>query len=255
MFKGGIGRNVLIGAIVLLMVVLGGVAAFFVFSGSTSSTQEVSTDEPTDIVYDFYLPWLEAALSTSTNPYKEDLLKYPYLGKELRARLKEAEKNSDGVDPVICQTTLPSKISTRIVSKTEEQVEILVTPSRSAQSLSTEQSLVTLLPLNGGWYINEIRCSAGEIGPEREFSFDREGFLLKDVPKPLNPEYWHLIFEEDGELGHFAPLLFSAGSVCVALDGNAGACAPETFVETSKAHVQGEMSEIGVEVKRLEFKK
>jgi hypothetical protein len=203
-----------------------------------------------DIVHDLYGPWLKAAQSTTTNPYQEGLGKSPFLSKELRERL---EVPQGGLDPVLCQTVIPAKISMRTVYEGADKTEILVTAKKPATS--TEQAIFTLLPLDGGWYINSIRCSPGEFAPDSEFSFDREGQLMKKVSPPLDPQYWHLVFEEDGQTGHYAPLFFSTGSMCHALDGSTAVCNPDTFIEASKAHVQGQMTEKGVEVKRIELMK
>lgn len=226
-------------ALVAVLIVIGIIIAVNILG-----KQEVSMDEPVDVVADFYQPWLEAVQSTSTNPYQAGLAKWPFLGKELRAKISDARDVEGVLDPVLCQTVIPSDISMRIVSETSRKSEILVT---ARQSPSTEQALVTVLPLNGGWYISDIRCAPGEFSPEREFSFDKEGKLQKNVSAPLNLEYWHLVFEDNGTSGKYVPLFFGPESVC-----NGGVCSPDTFVEMSDARVQGEMTELGVSVKRLE---
>lgn len=203
--------------------------------------QRVSTDDPADIVYDFYGAWLEAARSTDTDPYREGLGQSPLLSKELRARIGAAQ---GGVDPVLCQAIVPEKISTRRIYEGPDKVEMLVTARKP--SASTEQAIVTLLPLDGGWYVSDIQCSPGEFAPEAEFSFDREGQLAKDASG-----LWRLVFEEDGQLGHEAPLLFGAQSVCRTSDGNTVACDSSSLVENSRAHVRGQMTEGGVEVSEV----
>jgi hypothetical protein len=112
-----------------------------------------------------------------------------------------------------------------------------------------EQAIVTVTAQDGGWYISGIRCTPGEVPPEREFSFDNTGFLMKNVPPPLDATRWYLIFSENGEDGHFAPLDFGPESMC----GDA-VCDPSTFREQAEAHVQGEMTETGVVVKKVEIK-
>ncbi len=203
--------------------------------------QQVSDDEPVDIVYDFYGAWLDAAQSTSTDPYREGLGNSPLLGKELRARLQAA---GDGVDPVLCQTVVPERVSTRRIAEGADKVEVLVTAKKP--SPSTEQAIVTLMFLDGGWYVSDIQCSPGEFAPEAEFTFDREGQLAKGASGS-----WNLVFEEDGELGHEAPLLFGAQSVCRTSDGNTVACDSSSLVENSRAHVRGQMTEGGVEVSEM----
>lgn len=240
-------RTFAIRLVVIIAVLLAVIGSIFAITSLRQ--QKVSTDEPVDIVQKFYRTWLDTSLSTTTDPYKEGLENYPFLSKELRTKIREAKNAGEGLDPVLCQTVVPADIALRIVSETESRTELLVTARESA---STEQAIITVLPLKGGWYIDDIRCSPGEFTQEREFSFDKEGNLLKSVPEPLNAEYWHLVFQEDGIAGHYAPLFFGPESVCVSLDGNAGACDPDTFTEATKVHVQGEMTDLGVAVKRLE---
>jgi hypothetical protein len=239
-------RTYVIGGIVVLVIILGAVGAFFLYNANAK--QHVATGDPVDITHEFYDSWLKAALSTTTNPYREGLAKSPILSKTLRAQIADAQNSKDTVDPVLCQEGAPAAIAVRTVSQTDAQAELLVTASHSN---STRQADVKLLPLNGGWYINDIQCSAGEFAPEREFTFDTDGSLLKSDVKPLNGKYWYLIFAQDGEQGHYAPLIFSAQSMCTGLDGTTAVCKPDTFVQTAKAHVQGEMTETGVSVKKV----
>lgn len=241
-------RKFVIGAIAVVAAILIIGGAVFAFVSLTK--QEVSTGDPVDIVFDFYKPWLAAAQSTTTDPYAEGLAKWPLLGKDLRAKIRDAQRTEGAVDPVLCQTDVPENFSMRIVHTSEETTEILVMARRSA---SPEQAIVTLNALNGGWYIHDIRCTPGEVAPEREFSFDTEGRILKSVPPPLNSEYWHLVFEENGQPGHHAPLFFSPESICVAMDGTPGTCDLSIFMEAAKARVQGQMTELGVNVVRLQF--
>lgn len=209
--------------------------------------------EPVDIVLDFYDPWLTAAQSTTTDPYKEGLAKASILSKELRKKLAGAKGRSDTEpDPVLCNVILPLEISARPVSQIDGIAQVLVLSRTEGQE---GQALVYLTQEGEGWYIADIVCSPGEFGPEREFSFDTEGFLLKSVPAPYDSQYWHLVFEERGEPGHAAPLFFDAQSTCVALDKSEAVCDPSTFVEPSKAYVRGQMTETGVQVQRIELLK
>lgn len=213
--------------------------------------QEVSNAEPVDIVMDFYNPWLDALVSTSTNPYTSGFATAKILGKELQEHLQSKEGHADTeIDPVLCQTTRPETVTGRIVSQTETETRVLVL---SKDKTITAQSVFTLTRHNDGWFIEDIECFAGEFAPEREFSFEKEGYLLKSVPPPLNAEHWHIVFEEDGELGHFAPLFFNADSACLAPDKSESVCSPDQFTEATKVRVYGQMTESGVEVKRIEF--
>lgn len=214
--------------------------------------QEVSTDDPVNIVLDFYEPWLAAVQATSTDPYQSELAKNPLLSKELRARLSDAEgAPQDGLDPVLCQTTVPSRIFALLVSERADIAEVLV---MSREEGALEQAIITLMKHNGGWYIDSILCSPGEFAPEKEFSFQMEGSLTKDVNSPFDPQYWHLVFEENNEQGHIVPLFFDADSTCINSDGQESVCSSEQFTESSEAFVSGELTELGVEVKRLELR-
>jgi len=243
-------KKLIIGIVIgvaVLLVVAGGL-----FLSGIFAKQEVALFDPVDIVIDFYNPWLEAAQSTSTNPYEAGLAKWPYLSKELRKQLKEAGSVEGGLDPVLCQTNVPEDIGVRTVSQSETLAEILVTARRST---STEQAIIKLLPLDGGWYINEIQCSAGEFAPEREFSFEKEGRLVKNVPAPLSAENWHLVFEQNGTKENYVPLFFGAETMCITTTGATAVCTPDTFAEDAKVLVQSQMTELGAEVVRMEFKR
>lgn len=239
-------RNLIIAGVAVVLLILLSVGGYFLYKAVTK--QVVSVEEPTDIVKGFYQSWLEAAQSTTTNPYALKLQKTPILSPELRKRIGSAEKSKDGLDPVLCQSVVPAKITTRTVYQFEQKAQILVTASKAT---TTEQAIVTLLATPEGWYINEIKCSAGDIGLDREFSFDMEGYLLKSDAQPLDPKYWYLVFEENGEKGHFVPLLLSPESMCTSTKGTTAVCNADTFVQASKAHVQGQMTETGVTVKNI----
>lgn len=213
--------------------------------------QEVSGNEPIDIVLDFYNPWLEAVKSTSTNPYTLGLASEGLLSEELRARIVRSEGRGDTeIDPVLCQTTTPDRITGRIVSAQENEVRVLI---MAKEKELTAQSVFTVKRHNNGWFIEDIVCSSGEFDIPREFSFEKEGYLLKNIQPPYNPEYWHLVFAEDGELGHVVPLSFNAESSCIATDTSVSTCVPDQFTEARKVHVYGQMTESGAEVTRLQF--
>lgn len=213
--------------------------------------QEVSTGDPVDIVLDFYNPWLDAVKSTTTSPYTEGLATKGILSEGLRARLVSSEGRAETeMDPVLCQTTVPERITGRIVSEQESEARVLVI---SRDKTETPQSVFNLKRSNDGWFIDDILCYPGEFEAPREFSFDNEGYLLKSVPPPLDPQYWHIVFEQNGELGHTAPLFFEAKSTCIATDKSEASCNPDQFTEARKVHVYGQMTESGVAVTRLEF--
>jgi len=217
----------------------------------TESPQAVETGTPVNVVLDYYLPWLKARQSTSTTPYQDGLASSTILSPVLRERLRRSESGLlDGLDPVLCQsaTTTDLRLTGRLMNEQVDRAQVLVLAKGAPR-----QAVVTLKKLGDGWYIDDITCAAGEFEPDREFSFDREGNLLKNVPRPLDSQYWHLVFIEDDTPGHTVPLFFDASSTCVAVDGSESVCDTERFREAVKASVQGEMTEIGVKVKKLKL--
>lgn len=245
------GCLLILGIIVLILVVLFMKPSKEVGVVQVQDIQQVSKNEPVDIVLDFYNLWLKAAKSTSSNPYTEKLQSYGLLSKELRTRIIQSEGHGKTeIDPVLCQITLPTAVTSRIVSTQENKVRVLV---MAKEKELTAQSVFTVVRHNDGWFIQDISCSPGEFDIPQEFTFNEEGHLLKGEHSPLNPKYWHLVFEENGEQGHFAPLLFTATSTCVAKNASVSVCVPEQFIEASKVHVYGQMTDIGPIVARLEF--
>ncbi len=240
----------IIGAVVGIIIIIG--LAWYFTKGS--SEQQVSTLDAVDTTEKFYQEWLSAVRQPATAiPNLATLAKSSILSKSLRERLVSAQKSGDAMDQVLCQTTVPEEIAMRRVALSDTEVQILVT---SKDKNVTNQALVTLNKLGEGWYVNDIHCSLGEFAPDREFSFEKEGFLLKDsIPSPYNPKNWHLVFEDNGEQGHVVPLLFDTASTCTSLDGSKAVCKPEQFVEAIKVFVRSQMTERGAQVKQLEFVK
>jgi hypothetical protein len=248
-------NRILIAGGLLLFVVA---VAFFWFSSSDNKTVEVMEEQfvvkavPRDIVLDFYGPWLDAVRSTSTDPYQLGLGEASIFSQAQRAKIAEAKNTASEIDPVTCQVSAPEKIITKVLYELEDKAQILVFAKDDDLK---GQAVVTLNRLNEGWYIDDISCSAGEVPPDREFTFEKEGFLLKSVVAPLNPEYWHLIYEENGQLGNAVPLFFSGESTCADAEGNTETCDTTKFMETSKALIKGQMTESGVDVIQLEIVK
>jgi hypothetical protein len=246
-----------IGGVLGLVAIIIGATILFKGSGTDNPTgvdlsnQAVSADDPVDIVLDFYGSWLEAAQSTSTDPYQAGVIAEPVLSEALRTKL-EAGRNREATqpDPVLCHATVPLTVKAKVVFEVEGEAQILV---KIDDATTEAQSIATLLRHNNGWYINDIVCSYGDAAPEREFSFDNEGFILKGVPPQLNPEYWYIVFEEDGKPGHHVPLSFNGESMCKSPSGEETVCSPDQFLPVSKAHVYGQLGESGAEVKRIEF--
>jgi len=246
-------KTTIIGIVVVLVAVVGLVWVFT--NGFSSTQQEVSKLDPVDVVKGFYDQWLRAAQDpANADPSQKTLAKAPILSKALRTEIVSAQRDeSITTDPVLCQTAVPEGISYRKVFTNDDAAQVLVT---SKDKNVTNQAIITLARYNDGWYINKIECSLGEFAPEREFSFEKEGYLLKgSIPEPYNPKNWHLVFEENGQLGNVAPLLFDEQSQCTDIDGNTSVCEPDTFTEATKVFIRGQMTEGGANVKQLQFVK
>lgn len=238
-------RLIIISVIGLVVIVAG---IFLIINRiSGPSEQQVSTAEPVDIVLDFYESWAAASRDANTDPYQEGLLEEPLLGKDLRDRLADSkEQFENGVDPVLCQTTAPEVITARVSYVLDDEAQILIL---SRDEGLGGQSVATLTKHNDGWYISDIACSAGEFGVDREFSFEKDGYVLKS--SELQGLYF--IFAEDGVFGSAAPIVFGPESMCTDLEGNQSVCNADSFGEKTKAIIRGEMSETGVSVKQLEL--
>lgn len=208
--------------------------------------------EPVAITLSFYEAWLGARAAGDNEPFTQGLLSYEQIGKDLRERLQgfEGKLKSGEEDPVLCQKDLPGGLRTLPVYQKEDAAQVLVMSTTKGQS---GQAIVTLAAKNNLWQITDITCGNAEQAPRGEFSFDKSGFLLKQVPAPLDSRYWHLVFQEEGVLGHAVPLFINESTVCVKKDGSTAACNDETLKETEPARVLGEMSESGVTVKRIEL--
>jgi len=206
--------------------------------------------DPVDVTLDFYESWLEARKNGPNEPFTAGMLDYAQVSPDLKAHLKtfEGQLTDETEDPVLCQIGVPDGLRTKPVFKQDESAQMLVM-SKGA----TGQAVVSLEAKNGLWRISDISCGNGETGPQGEYSFEKSGFLLKQVPAPLDSNYWHLVFEEAGVLGHAVPLFIGDDSVCVQKDGTEVACNDDVLKETTPALVKGEMTETGVQVKRIEL--
>lgn len=210
---------------------------------------EIPLGDPLDAAADFYGEWLDAARSTSTDPYQAGLATAPVLSEVVRVKLATAQLDESTIDPVFCQEELPRRVRLKPVFAQDTEAQYMVLPDE----VVPDRAMVTVRAVDGDWQITDISCISAEQGEEREFTFERTGNLLKSVPPPLDPEYWHIVFEENGQQGHAAPLFFDPTSVCVSESGTESVCDPSTFVEAAKVTVQGQMTESGVEVKRVQF--
>jgi hypothetical protein len=208
--------------------------------------------EAINVALDFYEGWLDARKVGDNEPFTRGLLEYVQLSTEVKDKLSayEGKLVVGEEDPVLCQTELPEGLRTIPVYVQEEAAQILVMSTTKGQS---GQAVVSMKAKNNLWQITDISCGNAEAAPDREFSFEKSGFLLKQVPAPLDSKNWHLVFEEAGVLGHAVPLFFNSDSVCIAKDGSTATCDDNFLKETMPATVKGELSESGVDVKRVEL--
>jgi len=205
-----------------------------------------------DVVSPFYNDWLDAAKSTSTDPYQAGLATDSRLSESVKSYIATAQADTEStLDPVLCQSSVPPRIGAKLSYELDGKAQYLLLAR--GVGVTPEKAVVSLEVVDGAWLITDIECVSGEEGPVREFSFEREGFLLKSPQAPLDPNLWYLVFEENGQNGHTAPLYFDAASMCVANDETESVCEPTQFINPSQALVKGEMTESGVEVKRVEF--
>lgn len=247
-------KNRKVVAVVILLLV--GIGVWALLRGSLGpetelDSEEVFIKEPIDVVLDFYEPWHDALQSTTTNPYELNLVNDTTLSGAVQEYIKkEAENDTATVDPVMCQTTVPEKIGAKYVYQLEDTAQVIVLPRGVTVP---ERAIITLELQDTAWQIIDIVCVSGESAPVREFSFVQTGNLLKNVPAPLDSQYWHIVFEEDGEAGHTAPLFFGPQSTCVLSEGTEQVCDTSTLYEAAAVTVKGEMTEAGVDVIQLQF--
>lgn len=248
-------KNIIWG--VLAVIIIGG--GIFLFKGEGGEEGVPGSQvagkyaEPADVVDFFYKEWLKAAQDATVTPNKATLATSEVLSKELRTSIADALQAGAATDPVLCQTTVPKDITLRNVYEETNKAQMLVT---SKDKSVTKQAVVDLGKEDNSWFISSIECTNGETAPVVEFTFNQEGFLIKNsVPKPFNNKNWHLVFTQQGKPGNVAPLIFDTKSQCTALDGTKAVCKPDTFSETAKVHVYGQMTERGATVTRLEFVK
>ncbi|MCA9356729.1 hypothetical protein KC872_00820 [Candidatus Kaiserbacteria bacterium] len=246
---------VILTVVVIVAAVVLGFKIFSPVSDSGDDSESIfvaPTDDPIDVTMEFYQTWLDAMLSTSTNPYELKLYESVLLSAELRESLKSSlEKSATDANLVLCQKEMPTKIGAKIIYTSETESQVMVIPRRSD---APESAIVTLKVKDSKWFINDISCSRGEFAPEREFNFEQEGFILKQsLLPPLDSQYWHLVFTQDNVQGHTTPLFFDDASTCINSDGSESVCVPDQLTEATKVQVRGDMTESGVNIKRLEF--
>lgn len=242
-------KKIIILGVLVVLVVIG-----LFMRGSFGRSNQLSKLDTIDTVGSFYNDWLKAVKDPNVVPNLASLSKSPYLSKTLRNQIIEALKiKNPELDPVLCQSVVPEAISTRNVFVSDDKAEVLV---MSRDNKVTNQALVELNKLNGVWFMNEIKCSLGEFAPEKEFTFEQRGFLLKSsIPAPYNSKDWHLIYEENGQKGNVIPVFLGSKSKCINTDKTESICKPDQLKETMEVFIRGQMTERGISIDRLEFVK
>lgn len=239
-------KRLIIAAIGLVVVIA---AALIIKNVSLPGEQKVSDEFPVDVVLNYYESWADAARDESMNPYQEGMADNEILSEELRSKLADSEEDfKNGTDPVLCQAGVPETLSARISYELEDEIQFIVL---SRDEGFPGQSIATLGKFKGGWYIKDITCSQGEFGVEKEFSFEKDGYLLKNTELGTNGLYF--IYAENGVFGSAAPLFFGPESMCKDLSGNESVCNTESFGEKTKAVIRGQLTEAGIDVKQVEF--
>jgi hypothetical protein len=241
---------------VLVAVVLAMLAWQLLGSGSRVGTaideaQVAPVDDPMDVTMELFGPWLSGVKSTSTEFNRSELLVAAPLTADLRDRLQQQIEVQSALDPVLCQIDIPERVGTKSVFTNDFEAQVLVI---ARGTKVPEQALVTLIAVDGKWVVSDITCSRGELAPEVEFTFEREGNLLKQsLQPPLNNEQWHLIYTRDGVAGNAIPVLFDTNSTCIMTDGNEQVCVPDQLTEATAVLLQGAMQEAGVLVERMQL--
>ncbi len=207
--------------------------------------------DPLDTVNEFYNAWFDARNSTSTDPYTLALPMDARLATSVQEYIQTADRNAEK-DPVLCLAQLPPRIGAKPVFKLDDKAQYVVI-ARGVGGVTPNRAAVDVAVVGDKWLITKIECLSGESAPEREFAFEKTGNLLKHNEPPLDPNTWYVVFEENGEDGHIAPLFFSETSMCVNAGGEESVCQPDNFVNAIEATVKGGMTEAGVDVKRIEY--
>lgn len=246
-------KIVAVGILVLIIAVV-----FFVLQigdnlSDKNAIPTMPSELPIDVILEFYDNWLNMLEDPTIDPYLSEMYRSDALASETRIDMDEARVATSGLDPITCQTSQkPENFRVRSFPISETETKFLV-ESRIAKETMATMAFVNLKVVAGKWQITNIDCTQGDIAPEVEFSYDREGLLLKTVPPPYEIGNWHLIFEQDGQMGYVTPLFFSATTSCVDIQGVMSVCNPDSFIETTKVAIKGQMTELGAQVERVEF--
>lgn len=248
-------RKLILIAVSLVVVAIS--VFIFMKSGITTFNREEKVKaipDPLDVTLDFYSDWLELQKGTTTNPYESALMTNGVLSEGARNALTEAKGKGGEIDPFFCRKQTPTRIGAKVLFELDNKAEVIILDKTPSSTEAFSQAIVSLTKGDTAWTITNISCSTGEVAPDSEYDFDHEGYLIKSLPAPYKTGEWHLVFEQSGQMGYVAPLLFSTTSICSATGGAEAACNPELFTEGTTAKVVGDMLEEGVSVVKLEIK-
>lgn len=232
-------------------------AVFFAGGGETGGTNNEVEEfggvagDPIDTTLTFYNDYLAAEQNAATSPLQEGLLDNPILSTAVRESILAQQDAT--VDPVLCQSVTPQRIRSKTLYVEEGKAQVQVLGRLDEGAKSSEQAVVSLEGRDGMWVITDILCLQGESMPEREFTFEQEGVLLKTVPPPLDPNYWHIVFEKNGKRGNAVPLFIDENTTCTMFDGSEQVCDMSMVDEVTSAVVKGQMTETGAQVQFLEL--
>ena len=91
-----------------------------------------------------------------------------------------------------------------------------------------------------------------EIGNEIQYSISN-GYNARLTINLLEEYHFNKIVEKSDALKAVLALILNNTSTCIATDATESVCSTDKFTQAMKAHVQGGMTEAGVDVKRIEF--
>lgn len=248
---------------IIVLIALAVSLAAIIWVASSNRVQDTAADlvytpgEPLEMTLELASEWREIrATSTVSESALSEFLARDIFAPTLREALlaKSVDTAREPLlDVIVCQANIPPRLVGRLILETSTEAQVMVL-ARGSEERSPYQSIVTLAGNGeGAWVITDISCAQGEVAPEVEFTFDREGYLLKSVPPPYESGSWYVVFEQNGQMGYVAPLTFSAESVCVDESGTESVCEPDSLKEPLSVLVQGDMTESGVDVKRITF--
>ncbi|MBX2866598.1 hypothetical protein KTR10_01395 [Candidatus Kaiserbacteria bacterium] len=237
-------NRIVLGAIALVAIV---VVVLAVLQTKSEKWNGVK-GESIDVAIEFYTGWLELQGAEGGEDATKAFLKEAPLAESLKQTVKE--NLSSEVDLIACRPLDEVQLRTQVVFEREDTAQYIMQIAKG--ELTDGYAVVDLVGKNGEWQIENITCAYGDVAPERgEFNFDQAGGLLKNVPAPYDANFWHLVYETEGQIG-VVPLHFTEASECITLDGDTVSCNGGFLVEAMDVHVYGHLSEEGAEVVRVE---